>query len=52
MYMFLPFLLALILMLSTITGKEKVSYTLCWILFIVTALSFIHHVTDPLNLSF
>lgn len=52
MFMFLPFLIALGVALGAMTGKDKVSYVLWGILFIVTVLSFIHHVSDPLNLSF
>jgi hypothetical protein len=52
MFMFLPFLVALCVALGTITGNNKVSYILWFILLVITILSFIHHVTDPLNLSF
>ncbi|PDO89830.1 DUF5993 family protein [Kosakonia sacchari] len=52
MFMFLPFLIALGVILAVITGKEKTSYILWAALLIVTILSFIHHVTDPLSLSF
>lgn len=52
MYMFLPFLVALSVALVAITGNKKVSYTLWGVLLIVTILSFIHHVTAPLNLAF
>ncbi|WP_220273309.1 DUF5993 family protein [Pantoea ananatis] len=52
MFMFLPFLIALAVVLVAITGKDKTSYILWAALLIVTVLSFIHHVTDPLSLSF
>ncbi len=52
MFMFLPFLIALAVVLAAITGKDKTSYILWTALLIVTVLSFIHHVTDPLSLSF
>lgn len=52
MFMFLPFLIALGVVLGTITRKEKISYILWCALLVITVLSFIHHVTDPLNLSF
>lgn len=51
MFMFLPFLIALAVVLAAITGKDKTSYILWAALLIVTVLSFIHHVTDPLSLS-
>ncbi|RCX01318.1 MULTISPECIES: DUF5993 family protein [Kosakonia] len=52
MFMFLPFLIGLGVILAAITGKEKTSYILWAALLIITILSFIHHVTDPLSLSF
>lgn len=52
MFMFLPFLIALCVAIAAATGKEKTGYILWAALFIVTVLSFTHHVTDPLNLSF
>lgn len=52
MFMFLPFLIALGGILTAITGKNKTSYTLWAVLLVVTVLSFIHHVTNPLNLLF
>ncbi|OON40004.1 hypothetical protein BTJ39_11245 [Izhakiella australiensis] len=52
MYMFLPFLIALTTALSALLGKKRVSYFLWWVLLVVTILSFIHHSTDSLNLSF
>ncbi|SCZ60166.1 MULTISPECIES: DUF5993 family protein [Photorhabdus] len=52
MYMFLPFLLALFAVITTLYGKYKTSYTL-WVLLSVTTVAwFIHHATDSLNLSF
>nr|WP_241825904.1 DUF5993 family protein [Izhakiella australiensis] len=50
--MFLPFLIALTTALSALLGKKRVSYFLWWVLLVVTILSFIHHSTDSLNLSF
>lgn len=52
MYMFLPFLLALITGISILLNKRTASYLLWSLLLIVTLLSFMHHVTDPLTLSF
>lgn len=52
MFMFLPFFIALCVVLAAITGKDKTSYILWAALFIVTILSYVHHVTDPLSLSF
>jgi VIT1/CCC1 family predicted Fe2+/Mn2+ transporter len=52
MFMFLPFLIALYVFLGTVIGKDKVSYILWGVLLFTTALSFVYHVTDPLNLSF
>ncbi|WP_394063834.1 DUF5993 family protein [Alcaligenes sp. WGS1538] len=52
MYMFLPFLLALGTAISVLAGKKKLSYALWAALVLVTVLSFKHHVTDPLSLSF
>lgn len=52
MFMFLPFLIALAVVLAAITRKDKTSYILWAALLIVTVLSFIHHVTAPLSLSF
>ncbi len=52
MYMFLPFLLALITCISILMNKRTASYLLWSLLLVVTLLSFIHHVTDPLTLSF
>lgn len=52
MFMFMPFLLALSVAMGAINGKDKVSYILWGVLLIVTILSFIHHVTNSLTLSF
>lgn len=52
MYMFLPFLLALITGVSILLNKRGASYLLWALLLVVTLLSFMHHVTDPLTLSF
>ncbi|KSB85411.1 hypothetical protein LFZ32_03720 [Salmonella enterica subsp. enterica serovar Newport str. L0167] len=50
--MFLPFLLALSVAMGAINRKDKVSYILWAVLLIVTILSFIHHMTNSLTLSF
>lgn len=52
MFMFLPFFIALAAAMGAIIGKEKVSYILWGVLLIITVLSFVHHITDSLNLSF
>ncbi|ECC1659795.1 hypothetical protein AH332_05875 [Salmonella enterica subsp. salamae] len=52
MFMFLPFLIALSVAMGAINGKDKVSYLLWGVLLIVTVLSFVHHVTRSLALSF
>lgn len=52
MFMFLPFLIALCVVIAVMAGRDKTSYILWTVLFIVTVLSFTHHVTDSLSLSF
>lgn len=52
MFMFLPFLVALVTTLTAVSGNKKVSYVLWLALVVITLLSFKHHATDPLNLSF
>jgi len=52
MFIFLPFLIAFGVVLASINEKDKASYILWAALLIVTVLSFIHHVTNPLSLSF
>lgn len=52
MIMFLPFLIAFIAAISTFAGKKKLSYSLWFILLVVTIFWFRHHATDALNLSF
>ncbi|EAN4946069.1 hypothetical protein BVD23_09970 [Salmonella enterica] len=52
MFMFLPFLIALSVAMEAINGKDKVSYILWGVLLLVTVLSFVHHVTHSLTLSF
>ncbi len=52
MYMFLPFLLALGMVLSVVAGKPKLSYVMWMALVLVAVLSFQYHVSDPLALSF
>ncbi|WP_375669474.1 DUF5993 family protein [Bartonella sp. MR168JLCBS] len=48
--MFLPFLIALSTAITTIYGKENISYAFWAVLFIVTLLTLNHHIN--LNLSF
>ncbi|EFZ9893619.1 hypothetical protein H4K89_004313 [Salmonella enterica] len=48
----MPFLLALSVAMGAINRKDKVSYILWGVLLIVTILSFIHHMTNSLALSF
>ncbi|EOV8482085.1 TPA: DUF5993 family protein [Klebsiella aerogenes] len=50
--MFLPFLMALIVMVGVIFNKARLSYICYFLLFVVAILSFVHHVSDPLNLLF
>ncbi|CDG22750.1 putative inner membrane protein [Xenorhabdus poinarii G6] len=52
MYMFLPFLVALVTIVTVITNKKKLTYTLWFTLFIITVFWFKYHATDALNLSF
>lgn len=52
MFMFLPFLIALSVAMGAMNGKDKVSYILWGVLLIITVLSFVHHVTRLLTLSF
>ncbi|MBD1227131.1 DUF5993 family protein [Xenorhabdus griffiniae] len=52
MYMFLPFLIALIIIVTVVTDKKKLTYTLWFALFIITVFWFKYHATDALNLSF
>ncbi|MDY7545191.1 DUF5993 family protein [Glaciimonas sp. Gout2] len=52
MFMFLPFLIALLAVLSMLAGKEKIGLGLWLTLLIVTIASFNHHATSSLNLSF
>ncbi|EQB98614.1 DUF5993 family protein [Photorhabdus tasmaniensis] len=52
MYMFLPFLIALFAVITTLVGKNKTSYALWGLLLVTTIAWFIHHATDSLNLSF
>jgi steroid 5-alpha reductase family enzyme len=50
--MYLPFLLAFLVALAILTGKEKLA-TWAWpILIVVLMVTFVHHVTKPLQLSF
>ena len=52
MYMFLPFLLALLTVVGSITDKPKISLGLFFLLIVIAFASFSHHATDPLKLSF
>ncbi|MDC9598013.1 DUF5993 family protein [Xenorhabdus sp. XENO-2] len=50
--MFLPFLIALVTIVTVITAKKKLTYMLWFALFIITVFWFKYHATDALNLSF
>ncbi|WP_208436182.1 DUF5993 family protein [Bartonella phoceensis] len=50
--MFLPFLIALGAAVTTIFGKKNISYALWTVLLFVILLTFNHHATSTLNLSF
>ncbi len=52
MYMFLPFSLALAVVLCVMTTKKEMGYTLWLALTVVTYLSFKYHTGGSLNLSF
>lgn len=52
MAMFIPFLIAFIVTISTWGGKSKLSYILWLVLLVVTIFWFKHHATDVLDLSF
>jgi hypothetical protein len=52
MFMFLPFLLALITAMSVAFGKHAVSIALFLVTLLVVLASFKHHATDALNLMF
>lgn len=52
MFMFLPFLLALAVALSSVWGSKSISYILWYLLVGVTLFTFYHHVTDALYFSF
>ncbi|WP_375625366.1 DUF5993 family protein [Bartonella sp. MU37NMGALS] len=50
--MFFPFLIALGTAITTMCGKKNISYALWVVLFVVILLTFNHHATSTLNLSF
>ncbi|CDO47445.1 DUF5993 family protein [Bartonella henselae] len=50
--MFVPFLIALGTAITTLYGKKNISYALWAILLVVILLTFNHHATSTLNLSF
>ncbi|UNE55583.1 DUF5993 family protein [Bartonella machadoae] len=50
--MFVPFLIALGAAVTTVCGKNNISYALWAILLVVILLTFNHHATSTLNLSF
>ncbi|MCC8367745.1 MULTISPECIES: DUF5993 family protein [Xenorhabdus] len=52
MYMFLPFLIALVIIITVVAGKKKLTYALWFALLIITVFWFKYHATDALNLSF
>ncbi len=52
MYMFLPFLIALLSAMALFFGKRRVGYYLWGLLWIVSLVWFNYHATDPLTLSF
>lgn len=53
MFMFLPFLLSLITLSEIIRAKyRRLAILLLVATLVVTLASFLHHATDPLNLSF
>lgn len=52
MFMFLPFLVALIMVFFIFLQKKTLSYSLWGILVVVVLLSFKYHATSALGLSF
>ncbi|AZE49501.1 hypothetical protein C4K04_3831 [Pseudomonas chlororaphis] len=52
MYMFLPFLIALLSSISIFFGKKRTGFWLWGLLLIVSLVWFNYHSTDLLNLSF
>ncbi|WP_336278501.1 DUF5993 family protein [Bartonella sp. CB175] len=50
--MFVPFLIALGTAITTIYGRRNISYALWVSLLVVILLTFNHHATSVLNLSF
>ena len=44
MFMFLPFLVALITIVTAAAGKKKISYVFWWMLITITILTFKHHI--------
>ncbi|WP_219735174.1 MULTISPECIES: DUF5993 family protein [unclassified Pseudomonas] len=52
MYMFLPFLIALLSAIAIFFGKRRAGFCLWGLLVIVSLVWFNYHSTDPLTLSF
>lgn len=52
MFMFLPFLCALLVALAALSGREKPALCLWVVLLAVALASFSYHVTSPLALAF
>ncbi|PIT69132.1 DUF5993 family protein [Bartonella tribocorum] len=50
--MFFPFLIALGTAITTVYGKKNMSYILWAVLLVVILMTFNHHATSTLNLSF
>jgi hypothetical protein len=52
MFMYLPFLIALLAVISVVCGRKKTGYALWLVLCLVTIAWFNYHASDTLNLSF
>ncbi len=52
MFMFVPFLLALLAALGILYGRRQVALAAWGLLVLITLVWFQHHATDPLNLVF
>ena len=52
MFMYLPFLIALLAVIGIISGRKKAGYALWLVLCLVTIAWFNHHASDVLQLSF
>lgn len=51
MHMFIPLFVAMCVLVASFLRFKMLSYILWIVLFIVTMLVFIHHMSDPLNIS-